>query len=73
MDLETLRQRAKANRYKNRDEFMADAELILSNCITYNGSASNLTLTAKIMLDAANEKLNEQKELLDVVEKDILE
>nr|CDS28243.1 transcription initiation factor TFIID subunit 1 [Hymenolepis microstoma] len=73
MDLDTLRQRCKANRYKNREEFMKDAELILSNCIQYNGQASNLTSIATNMLAAARNKLEEQRELLDVVEKDILD
>lgn len=73
MDLDTLRQRIKANRYKNREEFMRDTDLILSNCIQYNGPASNLTSIATNMLSAARDKLEEQRELLDVVEKDILE
>ncbi|VUZ45277.1 unnamed protein product [Hymenolepis diminuta] len=73
MDLDTLRQRIKANRYKNREEFMRDTDLILSNCIQYNGPASNLTSIATNMLSAARDKLEEQRELLDVVEKDILD
>lgn len=73
MDLDTLRQRVKSNRYKNREEFMKDTDLILTNCIQYNGLTSNLTTIATNMIAAARAKLEEQCALLDVVEKDILE
>ncbi|KAF1741561.1 hypothetical protein MXB_584 [Myxobolus squamalis] len=38
MDLDTIRTKCSNNEYSNRSLFMKDVDLILNNCITYNGS-----------------------------------
>lgn len=71
MDLSTLERLLKENRYHNREEFYADAELLLTNCTTFNGPESVLTKIAQKMLDAARIELETVAETLDTVEENI--
>ncbi|RXG70252.1 Bromodomain-containing protein 1, partial [Armadillidium vulgare] len=36
MDLSTMRQKAQAHQYQNVDQFAADFDLMIDNCLTYN-------------------------------------
>lgn len=48
-----------AHRYHARAEFLADIELIASNCEQYNGSESRFTKNAKDLLQFARTQLEE--------------
>ncbi|KAH8877599.1 Transcription initiation factor TFIID subunit 1-like [Schistosoma japonicum] len=71
MDLSTLEKLVKENRFRSRDEFFVQIELILSNCVTFNGSESPLTVIAQKMLQAARTRLEQDKETLDSIEANI--
>ncbi|CAH8545195.1 unnamed protein product [Schistosoma rodhaini] len=71
MDLSTLEKLVKENRFRSRDEFFVQIELILSNCITFNGNESPLTEIAQKMLQAARTRLEQDKETLDTIEANI--
>ncbi|VEL37750.1 unnamed protein product [Protopolystoma xenopodis] len=71
LDLSTLERLVKENRYHSRDEFFVDADLLVSNCIAFNGADSPLTTVATRMLDAAHSRLKESKETLDTIEANI--
>lgn len=36
MDLSTMRQKAQAHQYQNIDQFSADFDLMIDNCLIYN-------------------------------------
>ena len=40
MDLATIQLRVNNKMYKSRQEFVQDLELIVNNCLTYNGDDS---------------------------------
>ncbi|VDD79558.1 unnamed protein product [Mesocestoides corti] len=71
MDLSTLEKLIKENRYHSREEFFADADLILSNCRRYNGDESVLTKIAHKMLDVAHSTLNEVEDTIETIEENI--
>ncbi|CAH8517039.1 unnamed protein product [Heterobilharzia americana] len=71
MDLSTLEKLVKENRFHSREEFFVQTELILSNCITFNGHESPLTDIAQKMLQAARTRLEQDKETLDTIEANI--
>lgn len=71
MDLSTLEKLVKENRFRSREEFFVQIELILSNCITFNGNESPLTEIAQKMLQAARTRLEQDKETLDTIEANI--
>ncbi|CAH8845943.1 unnamed protein product [Trichobilharzia szidati] len=71
MDLSTLEKLVKENRFHSRDEFFERTELILTNCITFNGTESPLTEIAQKMLQAARTRLEQDKETLDTLEANI--
>lgn len=48
-----------AHRYHSRYDFLADIELIASNCEQYNGSDSCFTKNAKTILEYARSQLKE--------------
>lgn len=48
-----------AHKYHSRAEFLGDIELIFNNCDQYNGSESNFTKQAKIMVDFTKKALEE--------------
>lgn len=47
MDLGTIKQKLTNSAYSKCKEFCADVELVFSNCITYNGEASEFGVLAK--------------------------
>ncbi|KAL3320835.1 Transcription initiation factor TFIID subunit 1 [Cichlidogyrus casuarinus] len=55
IDLSTLERRVKQTVYRSREEFFMDADLILSNCIEFNGESSPLTNIARKMLKLADD------------------
>lgn len=48
-----------AHKYHSRQEFLADVERILQNCVTYNGKDSTFTEKAEALYKAAQETLDE--------------
>jgi bromodomain-containing factor 1 len=46
MDLGTLEEKLKKNEYATASDFMADFNLIIDNCITFNGAAHSVSQTA---------------------------
>lgn len=71
MDLSTLEKLIKENRYHSREEFFADANLILSNCRLFNGDGSTLTHVARKMLDIAHSTLDGMVETIETIEENI--
>lgn len=54
-----------AHRYHSRVEFLADIELIATNCEQYNGSESRFTKNAKHILEYARLQLDEVRILFE--------
>lgn len=52
MDLGTIAKKVSSHKYHNRKEFLSDVELILENCIAYNGKESPFTLKAEALVRA---------------------
>ena len=50
MDLGTIAKKVSSHKYHNRREFLSDVELILENCILYNGKESPYTLKAEALV-----------------------
>jgi hypothetical protein len=48
-----------AHKYHNRNEFLADIERILENCILYNGKDSTYTQKAEKMVNVCRATLEE--------------
>lgn len=47
MDLQTVQAKLDSGMYANRNEFVKDIKLIVSNCIQYNGAASQMGALGK--------------------------
>nr|VZI42241.1 unnamed protein product [Spirometra erinaceieuropaei] len=71
MDLSTLERLVKEHRYHSREEFFADADLLLQNCIKYNGQESVLTKIATKMLSTAHAQLEADADTLETIEENI--
>uniref|UniRef100_A0A0V0J2P4 Bromo domain-containing protein n=1 Tax=Schistocephalus solidus TaxID=70667 RepID=A0A0V0J2P4_SCHSO len=71
MDLSTLERLVKEHRYHSREEFFADADLLLQNCIKYNGQESVLTKIATKMLSTARAQLEADADTLETIEENI--
>ncbi|XP_055848385.1 transcription initiation factor TFIID subunit 1 isoform X1 [Episyrphus balteatus] len=71
MDLETISKNVEAHRYHSRAEFIADVELIATNCEQYNGAESTFTKNAKIILDYTKNALAEFSEHCAQLEQNI--
>ncbi|XP_060688732.1 transcription initiation factor TFIID subunit 1 isoform X2 [Hemiscyllium ocellatum] len=71
MDLETVRKNISKHKYHNREVFLQDVELILSNSIKYNGTDSLYTKTAQEIVNVCHQTLAEYDEHLTQLEKDI--
>ncbi|KAM7364185.1 TATA-box binding protein associated factor 1 isoform 2-T2 [Cochliomyia hominivorax] len=71
MDLETIGKNVEAHRYHSRAEFLADIELIATNCEQYNGSESRFTKNAKHILECARTELEELAEHCSQLEQNI--
>ena len=48
----SVRAAVAAHKYHSSREFVADFELLLENCITYNGKESSYTEKAQALVDA---------------------
>ncbi|XP_016997522.2 transcription initiation factor TFIID subunit 1 isoform X6 [Drosophila takahashii] len=57
MDLETIGKNIETHRYHSRAEYLADIELIATNCEQYNGSDTRYTKFAKKILEYAQTQL----------------
>ena len=55
----SILQNTNRQRYHNREQFLSDVELILENCIQYNGKESNFSATAQTIVDTARQALDE--------------
>ncbi|XP_037823798.1 transcription initiation factor TFIID subunit 1 isoform X1 [Lucilia sericata] len=71
MDLESIGKNVEAHRYHSRAEFLADIELIATNCEQYNGSESRFTKNAKHILEYARSQLDEFAEHCTQLEQNI--
>ncbi|XP_046390335.1 transcription initiation factor TFIID subunit 1 [Ischnura elegans] len=71
MDLETVAKKVKAHKYHNRHEFLADIELILQNCIIYNGKDSVYTKKAETLYKVSKATLDEYDEHLTQLERSV--
>ncbi|XP_046853130.1 transcription initiation factor TFIID subunit 1-like isoform X2 [Xenia sp. Carnegie-2017] len=71
MDLEKLRSRVLDHFYRNREEFMADVNLILNNCVLYNGEEHAFTVTCREMVKKCEELLKESGDQFSKLEENI--
>ena len=58
IDLDTIRQRIAAKKYKSRADFAADFDLLYANCLKYNGANNSYTNTAEKLREAARRSLS---------------
>ncbi|KRF83072.1 transcription initiation factor TFIID subunit 1 isoform X6 [Drosophila virilis] len=59
MDLETIGKNIENHTYHSRADYLADIELIATNCEQYNGSEAQYTKFAKKMVEYAHSQLEE--------------
>ncbi|XP_060106041.1 transcription initiation factor TFIID subunit 1 isoform X8 [Heteronotia binoei] len=71
MDLETIRKNISKHKYQNREIFLDDVNLILTNSIKYNGPDSQYTKTAQEIVNICYQTLAEYDEHLTQLERDI--
>lgn len=71
MDLETIRQNISKHKYQNRENFLADVNLICTNSVKYNGADSQYSRTAQEIVNICSQTLAEYDEHLTQLEKDI--
>ncbi|KAI9580485.1 transcription initiation factor TFIID subunit 1 isoform X1 [Glossina fuscipes] len=71
IDLETIGKNVEAHRYHSRAEFLADIELIATNCEQYNGGESRFTKNAKHIYEYARSQLEEFAEHCSQLEQNI--
>uniref|UniRef100_A0A8D0G842 Bromo domain-containing protein n=1 Tax=Sphenodon punctatus TaxID=8508 RepID=A0A8D0G842_SPHPU len=71
MDLETIRKNISKHKYQNREVFLDDVNLILTNSIKYNGPDSQYTKTAQEIVNICYQTLAEYDEHLTQLERDI--
>uniref|UniRef100_A0A8C8RWJ7 Transcription initiation factor TFIID subunit n=1 Tax=Pelusios castaneus TaxID=367368 RepID=A0A8C8RWJ7_9SAUR len=71
MDLETIRKNISKHKYQNRETFLDDVKLILTNSIKYNGPDSQYTKTAQEIVNICCQTLAEYDEHLTQLERDI--
>ncbi|KAG8190490.1 hypothetical protein JTE90_006664 [Oedothorax gibbosus] len=71
MDLLTMKDKSRQQKYKSREDFLKDMQQMLDNSDLYNGNHSFLSLTAHTMLDHCIKKFSEEEEKLMELEKAI--
>uniref|UniRef100_A0A1X7TDZ3 Bromo domain-containing protein n=1 Tax=Amphimedon queenslandica TaxID=400682 RepID=A0A1X7TDZ3_AMPQE len=59
------------HKYETRQQFTEHVNLIVNNCITYNGFNSELTKTAQRMLEMSNKEINQNSQALEKLEHEI--
>jgi hypothetical protein len=73
IDLEVIKNRISTKKYKSREEFIGDFELLLNNSLTYNGPNNFYSKTAQKLLDACKQAcLVEHDEQLHTLEEAIV-
>lgn len=71
MDLSTLEKMVKDKRFRSRVEFLQQVDLIVSNCIAFNGVDSPLTTVARAVSAAGSARLQQDADTLDTIESSI--
>eukprot|EP00731_Ephydatia_muelleri_P031270 Em0022g784a len=71
MDLQTVRDNVRKHEYISRQQFMEHVNLIVNNCITYNGFNSDLSKNAQRMLEICVQEMKEVDKELEQLEQEI--
>lgn len=71
MNLQLIRENIRNKRYRNREDFMNDFNLIVKNSELYNGINHFITLNAKKMTEACFYKIAEKEDVIIKLEKTI--
>jgi hypothetical protein len=72
INLEEIKAKINSKKYKSREEFCFDFELLFNNCLTYNGLNNSYTNTAQKLLNACKKACNSDfKEQLKQLEETI--
>ena len=69
MDLQTIRNNIREKRYKNREEFLNDVNIIVKNSEIYNGVNHILTTVAKKMMEICVAKIQQKEDVIIKLEK----
>lgn len=67
MDLSTMSKHASYSMYQSQDEFLSDAELICSNCLTFNPSNTALCVLAREMASKVRNLLQSKSGQIDEI------
>jgi transcription initiation factor TFIID subunit 1 len=73
IDLETIEKFVTEHKYQNREQFLADIELILENSRIYNGQHNPITIKAQEIVQTAKQCLSEYDEQLSNLEQAIID
>ncbi|KAF0298206.1 Transcription initiation factor TFIID subunit 1 [Amphibalanus amphitrite] len=71
VDIELIEKKVKLHKYHSSREFVADFELLLENCITYNGKESSFTEKAQALVDAVKSTVEKYEDDLRSLEANI--
>ena len=63
IDLETIKNKIITKKYKTREQFISDFNLLYSNCETYNGPNHSYTKTAEKILNTCKSAINSNEQL----------
>ncbi|CAL8079003.1 unnamed protein product [Orchesella dallaii] len=69
MDLQTMREKIRNKKYHLRSDFLNDMQLIRDNSSLYNGENSTFTNYAESLFDKCKERVDEQADELDRLER----
>ncbi len=58
IDLETIKNKINYKKYKSREDFISDFDLLYNNCLTYNGPDNSYTNTAQKLLSVCAHMCN---------------
>lgn len=68
IDLSTMRNKARHNKYVKYYDFLKDLELMRDNCVAYNGNEHSFTKVASEMVEIATQEYKTKKEELEYAE-----
>ncbi|ESN93291.1 hypothetical protein HELRODRAFT_194117 [Helobdella robusta] len=71
IDLSTMHKKATDHQYRSHKEFLSDVELLVNNCLRYNGPINPLSKTADVILQTCKAALIEQATTLETLEANI--
>ncbi|XP_037088620.1 LOW QUALITY PROTEIN: transcription initiation factor TFIID subunit 1-like [Pollicipes pollicipes] len=71
VDIETIEKKVKSHKYHSSREFVADFELLLENCVTYNGKESSFSEKAQALVDAVKSTVEKYEDDLRSLEANI--